>query len=163
VTSTNSQLGASVAASGVINGAPTFMIGAPAVNQAFLVYGGTYLNNLNGATVNLTLGGNGLNFITFTNTNNATASTGFSVAGIGDMIGAAGPDGFNDIAIGAPNQTVGGFTNAGAVYLVSGASLTVPSGNRTINLTTGSFTGTILTGVSTNDQTGYSIAVAGNT
>jgi hypothetical protein len=163
VTSTNSQLGASVAASGVINGAPTFMMGAPAANQAFLVYGGTYLNNLNGATVNLTLGGNGLNFITFTNTNNSTASTGFSVAGIGDMIGAAGPDGFNDIAIGAPNQTVGGLVNAGAVFLVSGASLTVPSGNRTINLTTGSFTGTILTGVNSNDQAGYSIAVAGNT
>lgn len=177
----NGALGASVAAAGDVNGdgIPDFLIGAPGATdvnnvntntgRAYLVYGSPNLSSRLFKTVDLddTTGANSdLAIMTFTNLGNASlgARTGTSVAGVGDWI----TDGFNDIAIGAPGASITGLANQGAVYVVSGAFLR-PARSITVALNTvgqGGATNTpgfILAGSVSGDNTGFSVAGAGDT
>jgi hypothetical protein len=167
-----SQLGASVAAAGVINGTPAFLIGAPGgtdslganpgTGRAYLIYGGPALNSVNSTTVDLDnpAQNSGVTFVTFTSSNTPGAHIGRSVAGVGDVI----TNGFNDIAIGAPNTTSNGLGNSGAVYLVDGTG--IPTGTTTVNLATigqtGGRPGVIFTGNASGDLAGWSVAGAGD-
>jgi hypothetical protein len=171
-----SALGASVAGVGDVNGdnIPDLMIGAPGsfdangsnagTGRAYLIYGSPVLSSRTNKTVDLdNPSANGdLNILTFTNTGQNNANSGYSVAGIGDWI----TDGFADVAIGAPGASLG-LAGQGAVYVISGASLR-PARTETIALQTvgqtGSTTGGfILTGTTSGDATGFSVAGAGNT
>lgn len=167
---TSSQLGASVAAGGFINGARTILIGAPGGNdangqnqftgRAYLIYGGNALNSLANKTVDLdNPGASGLNIVTFVSTTPG-AQIGRSVAGVADVI----TNGVNDIAIGAPGTTANGLANAGAVYLLDGSA--IPAGTATVNLSSvgqsGGRLGAIFTGENAGDQAGFSVAFAGN-
>ena len=77
----NSLLGASVSSVGIINGAPAFLVGAPGAGdaadaqngagRAYLIYGGTNLNNVPNTAVDLdTIAGgtSGITVVTFTTT-----------------------------------------------------------------------------------------------
>ena len=129
---------------GIINGTPAFLVGAPGAGdaanaqngagRAYLIYGGTDLNNVPNTTVDLdtiATGTSGITVVTFTTTI-AGAQTGRAVAGVGDVTG----DGIPDIAIGAPTATIpgSGLPNGGLVYLVSGAA--IPATTATIDLQT---------------------------
>lgn len=168
---TGSMLGASVAAAGTINGQRAFLIGAPggqdANNQnagtgrAYLIYGGAGLVSLGStnATVDLDNAGqgSGVNFVTFIGTSGSLA--GRSVAGVGDIYGGA----TNEIAIGAPGATADGRAAAGAVFVLSGASL--PTAGQVLLSSvgqTGGQPGVQFTGESSGDQAGFSVSYAGN-
>jgi hypothetical protein len=166
-----SQLGASVAQAGVINGRRAFLLGAPGgldangqnagTGRAYLIYGGTALQNVTNKTLDLdNLNQNsGVSVITFVNTSTG-AQTGRGVAGVGDVI----TDGLNDIAIGAPAATVNGLPGAGAVYLVSGPA--IPTATSTVTLSrvgqTGGIAGVLFAGATAGAQAGFSVAGAGN-
>jgi hypothetical protein len=169
----NSQLGASVAAVGTVNGAPAFLIGAPGASdanaqnpgtgRAYLIYGGLNLNVLSSKTIDLDnpAGNQGLTFVTFTLSGTAgVAHVGRAVAGPGDVLA----DGSNDVAIGAPNATINGNANAGAVYLLDGFAL--PATTSTVNLNTvgqpGGRRGVLFGGVNSGDNAGFSVAGAGS-
>jgi hypothetical protein len=166
-----SQLGVSVAEAGVINGTRAFLIGAPGANdinganagtgRAYLIYGGAGLLNVPNKTIDLDNAGqnSGVSIVTFVNTA-IGSQTGYSVAGVGDVI----TDGLNDIVIGAPAATANGLSRAGAVYLLSGTA--IPSGTTTINLNTvgqsGGLAGAIFIGATSGAAAGWSVAGAGN-
>ena len=166
-----SQLGASVAAAGVVNGANSFLIGAPGASsssnpamkggRAYLIYGGTNLLSLSGRTIDLdaTSINQGLNFVTFV-TNVAGAKVGASVAGPGDVLA----DQTNDIAIGAPGATYNGNAGAGVAFLIDGSA--IPTGTATVSLDsvgqTGGTRGVVFGGTHAGDQTGASLAGAGD-
>ncbi|GAC1470523.1 MAG: hypothetical protein NVSMB9_15700 [Isosphaeraceae bacterium] len=167
-----SQLGASVAAAGRINGLPAFLIGAPGARdvnngndgtgRAYLIYGGQSLLSVNTAnnTVDLdnTAQNSGVNFVTFVNLMPG-ARTGRAVAGAGDVI----TDGVNDIAIGAPGATANGLAASGEVFLISGTTLPL-SGTVLLNTVgqPGGRAGVQFTGAASGDQVGFSLAAAGS-
>jgi hypothetical protein len=172
-----SQLGASVASAGVINGQPAFLIGAPGAldsqntlgsngtGRAYLIYGGTALNGLLNKTIDLDNPAQnaGVTVITFAmspTANQTGAQVGRSVAGLGLING----DQSNVIAIGAPTATsTAGLTTAGQVYLVSSAN--IPTSTQTVLLnTTGtsSLPGVVFNGAAAGDRAGFSVAPAGN-
>ncbi len=168
----NSEIGAAVAAAGDINrdGFADFLIGTPGVNNnaggAILVFGSSSLSTLPSFQRFIdfdtpTQIPASLVFTTFTTT--VTGSrTGQSLAGVGDVIA----DAQTDIAIGAPlASTGGGLVNNGAVYLVSGAVFGA-STPTTVNLNNigliGNTQGILLTGASSGDRAGWSVAGAGN-
>src|SRR5262249_18348957 len=139
-------------------------IGAPLLDQSFVIFGGTYLTAttnaappLAGQTINLANGQNtatnALSTLKYTTIINTAASsinsfsTGYSVAGIGDVIGSSGVDGVPDIAIGAPNAPSGSNLSAGAVYVVSGSQLSVPTGGAPNQLNLNGGANLIFTGV----------------
>ena len=170
-----SALGASVAPAGDVNGDgfADFLIGAPggndssntsnAAGRAYLVYGGANLNRPN-KTVDLDnpTSNSDLNILTFVN-NAPNAATGRAVAFAGDILA----DGLPDIAIGAPNATLNGAANSGAVYVISGAALR-PARTQTISLQntgqggTNNIPGVVFTGSVAGDNAGFSIASGGN-
>ncbi len=169
-----SQLGASVAAVGDINGdgVQDFVIGAPGgtdvngnnpgTGRAYLIYGGSGLLNVPNHALNLdNTTGSGVNVVTFVN-NAIGSGTGRSVGGAGDVI----TDGIPDIAIGAPTASIAGSVNTGAVYLVSGAALrtaqTATVQLQTVGQTNGT-AGVIFVGANPLDRTGFSVAGAGDT
>ena len=112
------------------DGFADFMIGAPAANdstgtanaagRAYLIYGGTEPESRPNKTVDLDnpTANSDLNILTFVN-NIPNAATGRAVSSAGDILA----DGLPDIAIGAPNASVNGAPNSGAVYVISGACL----------------------------------------
>jgi hypothetical protein len=166
----NSALGASVVGLGNIDGnsagISSFLIGAPGANNnngaAYLVYGSPALTSLVTKTVDLdNLGGSpGVAVLTFGNSS-AGARTGRSVAFAGPFL----DDGFNDIAIGAPNATISGSSGQGAVYVVPGNFLT-PARIATVDLSTtgqaGGIGGLIFSGANSADAAGRSAAGVGN-
>lgn len=166
-----SQLGASVAPAGIINGTRAFLLGAPGHNdinganpgtgRAYLIYGGSNLNSVTNNTVDLDNPANsGVTVVTYANSA-PLAATGRAVGGVGDVI----TDGRNDIVIGAPNATVNGLAGAGAAYLVSGAGIpTVTSVRDLANVgqTTNNVPGAIFGGSSVGANFGYSVDTAGN-
>lgn len=168
---TNSQLGATVAAAGIINGQRAMLIGAPngrdingnnpGTGRAYLIYANAGLPSVASKTLDLDnpLQNAGIQVVTFVNSN-LNARTGRGLAGVGDVI----TDGNNDIAIGAPGATINGLSNSGAVYVISGAAL--PTTSATINLAlvgqTGGTPGVIFGGSTAGDNAGFSIAGAGN-
>ncbi len=171
----NSLLGASVSSLGILNGAPAFLVGAPGsgdganaqngAGRAYIIYGGTNLNNVANSTIdldNVAGGTSGVNVISFTTTI-AGAQTGRAVAGVGDVTG----DGIVDISIGAPSATIpgSGLPNGGLVYVLSGAG--IPATTATISLQTTGLAanqtpGIVFVGERSGDLAGFSIASAGN-
>jgi hypothetical protein len=176
----NAALGASVSNAGNVDGNASglnsFLIGAPGATttslglnstngNAYLIYGNSNFE-LNTAITNgvLDLDNPGatpnINVLTFRNTN-VNARSGRSVAGVGDVLA----NGFNDIAIGAPNATVSGAAGQGAVYLVSGQFLS-PARIQVVDLMTvgqpGGTPGVIFAGAQGGDATGRAVAGAGN-
>jgi hypothetical protein len=171
----NDALGASVAGVGDVNndGFADFMIGAPRAldstgltqgGRAYLIYGSPSLASRTNKQLDLDnpAGNTDLNIITFVN-NQVLSLTGFSVAGVGDVI----TDGRPEIAIGAPNATFGGLGSNGAVYMISGAFLS-PARTQTVNLSTVGQGGTndpggiIFVGGAVGDRLGTAVAGAGN-
>jgi hypothetical protein len=167
-----SQLGASGAAAGVINGSRAFLIGAPGhtdvnganpgTGRAYMIYGGSSLNTVTNKTLDLDnpAQNSGVTVLTFVN-NAPLSATGRAVGGVGDVI----TDGRLDIAIGAPNATVNGLAGAGAAYVLSGNSL--PTTTTTINLanvgqTTNNVPGVIFGGSGVGANFGFSLDTAGN-
>jgi hypothetical protein len=171
----NSQVGASVAAAGDVNGDgfADFLIGAPgaadpnnplnvAAGQAFLVYGGTNLTSLSNNVIDLgtssTFGG--VNIMTFTSAT-LNSRVGRGVAGIGDFI----PDGNPDIAIGAPGSSISGLSQSGSVFVISGGFLR-PARTQVVDLATvgqtGGVPGMIFTGERAGQGAGFSVAAAGD-
>jgi hypothetical protein len=173
----NSQLGASVTALGDINGDgfDDFMIGAPGANganganpgtgRAYLIYGGAVLATRPNKTVDLDnpSANTDLNILTFTNTTQPGSRTGRGVAGVGDVF----TDGTPDIAIGAPNASVNGVANSGAVYLINGAALR-PARTQTIDLANvgqagaNGIQGVIFAGANPGDQAGTAVSSGGD-
>ncbi len=127
-----------------------------------MVYGN--FNAYNGQTINLDTPGNytQLNFVTFISSV-AGIKLGASVAGGVNILG----DGASDVIIGAPSASVDGQVNTGAVYVVPTTALTglgqdpAPIDVNTIGQSGGT-SGLILAGANSGDQTGFSVADAGN-
>jgi hypothetical protein len=164
----NSSLGASVAGVGNIDGngagISSFMIGAPGADggngRAYLVYGSGALSQLTNKTINLDSPLNGVNVLTFANSNSGSRS-GRSVGSSQFFLN----DGTLGVAIGAPNATVTGNAGQGAVYVVSGLFLR-PARTTTVDLSTvgqsGGPAGLIIAGASSGDATGRSVAGVGD-
>ena len=180
----NSEIGASVADAGMINGMHAFLVGAPGgfdatgpsgtssgnpgSGRAYLIFGpNTAYDALANHTLDVDTPASfgGLSVVTFVVGNNSGAiSTGLlgsglvgtSLAGVGDVI----TDGINDIAIGAP----GAFGSEGAVFLISGTA--IQSASTTIDLTTvgqtGGTAGAVFVGTAAGDRAGFSLAGAGS-
>lgn len=171
-----SQLGASVAAAGDVNGDgfADFLIGAPnerdanglnpGTGRAYLVFGGTGLTGIPNNTVDLDnpTGATGVTVLTFTSTI-ANSHVGRSVAGIGSFLatGTVSPD----IAIGAPDASLAGQIDNGAVYVIPGSVL-AGAGSGTINLNavgqSGGIAGVTFAGSTAGEEIGLSLAGAGN-
>ncbi|ODT98249.1 MAG: hypothetical protein ABS79_06235, partial [Planctomycetes bacterium SCN 63-9] len=173
LTTSNStaQLGASVAAAGVINGSNAFIIGAPnagsstdvsstGFGRAYLVYASTLFNtSTTPQTIDLDNPPSGFNVVTFTTTV-AGSRLGSSVAGLGNFF----VSGNNAVAIGAPNATVAGQGGLGAVYAVSGASIPGTTGQVVVSTLgqSGGPSGVLFAGASSGAQTGTAVAGAGD-
>jgi FG-GAP repeat len=167
-----SELGESSSAAIGVNLQNGFLLGAPGPHdpvttttgsgRAFLISGGQNLNALIGRTIDLdnlgSAGISGVNITTFTNTE-ASARTGQGLAGIGNFFA----DGFNSLAIGAPDASISGV-NSGAVYVVDGAGL--QQGISTYDLSLvgqdSSHPGQIFVGAAAGDQSGWSLAGPGD-
>ncbi len=179
--SSSAQLGASAAAVPNITntGINGFLIGAPGAldangdgsstgaGRAYLVYGGSSIMNLTiagGGTGIMNLDNTatltGSNIVTFW-TNMLNAGVGTSVASVGNLLGDGGPD----IAISAPNASMGGLTNNGAIFVIPGSYL------RTVQTTqilldtvgqTGGVPGVVFIGAASGDKLGSSLATAGD-
>jgi hypothetical protein len=170
----NSLLGASVAGVGDVNGdnIPDFMIGDPGgrsstggitgAGRAYLIYGSP---NLVRATKRVDLdnpsGFQDLNILTFLGAQ-PNARTGWSVGSAGDFLA----DQALDIAIGAPGSSLNGQAQNGAVFVISGQALR-PASSGVIDLSfvgqggASNIPGVILSGASSGDAAGYSLANAG--
>ena len=174
------QLGASVTPLGDINGDgfADFMIGAPGgrdasfnnpgTGRAYLIYGGPQLRTVPSKTLDLDNPNqnSGVNFLTFVSSTQPSAHIGAAVAGGGQGVGSdVITNGLPDLAIGAPNASLGGQSNNGAVYLIDGAAV---QGARTatIDLTAvgqqGGTAGVVFSGAGSGDQIGAAIAFPGN-
>jgi hypothetical protein len=175
-----SMVGASVAGLRLPSGQGAILLGAPGAtdgNNANLGTGRVYLifgafNSFIGKTVNLddpnfTTDFPGLNLVTFVNIAPAgpVGHMGTSVSGGSNIFG----DGASDIIIGAPAASVAPPTpttvpsNTGVVYVMSTALLSGTT--QTINVQTLGQSGTqslILSGVSSGDRAGFSVADAGD-
>ena len=163
------SLGASVAGVTLTSGQNAILIGAPNANSgsgaAYLISGNFAL--LAGQTINVTQPPpSGLRIVTFVNTASYAASgqLGFSVAGGFNILG----DGSGDVILGAPNASVAPTTtqfpvpqNTGVTYVISAGAL---SGNsQTIDVSTLLSAQAIdISGASTGDKAGFSVADAGN-
>ncbi len=175
---TTSNLGASVAGikvngmGGILLGAP----GAPDANndagstgtgRAYLIYGtASGWNGQIGQKINLDdpkfdTDYPGLTLVTFVNsTSVGFGKLGFSVAAGMNIMG----DGASDVILGAPGATVDGQNNAGAVYVISTATLsssTTPYDVTSISLTKTNSSVT-LAGANSGDQAGFSVADGGD-
>ncbi len=186
--STASLIGASEAALGDVNGDgfADFIIGAPGSNdvnganpgtgRAYVVFGGPNLSALTTKAINLDspLAGT-VNVVSFTNVapnavNTSIASlSGYAVSQAGSFFGA----GTSGIAIGAPNASVNGLTNNGAVYVIPSTFLAslVPPGSvgvtpPPLNLALigqpNGLPGVVLTGATSGAEAGFSLEPAGN-
>jgi FG-GAP repeat len=170
-TPTLDMSGASSVAAVNIGGRQGLLIGAQnapspggtlGTGRVYLIYGD--FNTYNGQTINLDMPGDypQLNFVTF----NSTASgikLGASVAGGVNILG----DGSADVILGAPSATIDGQVNTGAVYVIPTTALTgLGQSPAPIDVTTvgqsGGFRGLTLAGANSGDQTGFSVADAGN-
>jgi hypothetical protein len=167
-----SQLGASVASVRLSNGTFGVLIGAPngtdingqniGTGRAYLISG--TLSNFIGKTVNFddpsfTTDFPGLNLVTFVNSTSLAGQLGRSVAGGINILG----DGLGDVILGAPMASVGGQTNAGAVYMLSTSFLS--GGTQQIDVSTIGQSGTnsvVFAGASSGDRAGFSIADGGD-
>ncbi len=136
--------------------------GSIGTGRVYLIYGN--FNAYNGQTINLDTPGNytQLNFVTFISSV-AGIKLGASVAGGVNILG----DGASDVIMGAPSASVDGQVNTGAVYVVPTTALTslgqdpAPIDVKTIGQS-GGFAGLTLAGANSGDQTGFSVADAGN-
>ncbi len=170
-TPTLDMSGASAVAGVNIGGKQGLLIGcenAPApggtigTGRVYLIYGN--FNAYNGQTINLDDPANypQLNFVTF-DSSVAGLKLGTSVAGGVNILG----DGASDVILGAPAASVDGQVNTGAVYVIPTTALTglgqdpSPIDVQTIGQS-GGFAGIVLAGVNSGDQTGFSVADAGN-
>jgi hypothetical protein len=172
-----SQLGASVAAANGLgtNGLGAFLIGAPGYSftdstgthagagRAFLITGDPSLSTLTGQTVDLdNPGTQTFKIIAFTTTL-ANSHLGLSVAGLDNFLSTGSTA--SDIAIGAPDASVGGLTDNGDVYVIAGNSL-LGAGSGTVNILSvgqgGGLPGAQFIGADNGDEIGRAVAGAGD-
>jgi FG-GAP repeat len=174
----NSQVGASVAAIGDVNGdgLTDFVIGAPGANdvlgsqnaagRAYLVYGNANFPSLGNKLVDLD------NPATIVGLNEITFVSDIPGGHLGRSVGTAGAflgNGGQDVAIGAPDAQINNLGGSGVVYVVSDANGGVlrPMSTQTVLITTiGQPNGTAgvqISGANASDQAGFSVASAGDT
>lgn len=172
-----SQIGASVAAAAGLgtNGLGAFLIGAPGYSftdstgthagagRAYLITGDPSLSKLTGQQVDLdNPGTQTFKIIAFTTTL-ANSHLGLSVAGLDTFLSTGSTA--SDIAIGAPDASVGGKTDNGDVYVIAGNSL-LGAGSGTVNILTvgqgGGLPGAQFIGANNGDEIGRAVAGAGN-
>ena len=171
------QIGESVAGGGTINGQTAVLLGAPnapspavtgspnglsdGTGRAYLIYGsGLDSTVLTTHQVDLDAPPSTVNVITFVNSRQRGANTGWSVGIVFNLLG----DNQNDVVIGAPNATINGTAATGAVYVIPESS--IPSTTSTIDLANigqnGGLRGLLFAGAATGDKFGWSLADAGN-
>jgi len=151
------NLGMSIKAAGDINGdgIADFIIGAPGAGAgagaAYVVFGqaGGFGATLDLANIN---GTNGFKIDGLSGSD----ALGLSVSGAGDFNG----DGYDDIIVGAWGTTVGGNATAGTAYVIDGHSGSFTSSFDLTKLD--GKNGVALTGTAVGDQTGWSVASAGD-
>ncbi len=141
-------------------GAPTAggVISAP--GEAYLLYGGTgYINDRN-ERVQISFSSYLNGWSGFALLGSAGGDlTGASVAAAGDVNG----DGLQDILVGAPGADPGGRQDAGVTYLIYGTTKYRSYDRPTLNLADlPSTVGVVLEGVDPGDQSGASVAGAGD-
>lgn len=150
IISGSGELGTSLDSAGDMNkdGYGDIVIGAPNINMAYVIYGGSYLSTLPSNTLNLNDLGT---FASKVFSISGSGGIGYAVEGIGDF----NKDTFDDIILGAPTAN----SKDGASYIVYGSSST---GN--INLSSGISTsvGISIYGAPSDSQSGYSIYGAGD-
>ena len=173
----NAATGRSVASAGDIipDGLPDIAIGAPngsfnglPINGGVYVISGTTLRPARTQTIDLSTVGQGTTGtpgVIFTGANSGDAA-GFSIAPGGNFAAAtvnAQPQG--TLLIGAPQFNVG----TGQAYVIYAAANILGAGTTVNGFTSiplsqvnGSITGAVFTGDVLNDQTGYSVATAGD-
>ncbi|WP_406699493.1 integrin alpha [Singulisphaera sp. Ch08] len=171
---TTSQLGSAVAAAGDVNndGFADFMIGAPGANdlnnlnpgtgRAYLVFGSAALSTVPTPTVDFDnlAPSTGVAVTTFGSLI-ANSRVGRSLASVGNFF--ASNSASPDIAIGAPNASVGGLSINGAVYVIPGSVLAAPAaGPINVNAVGNGLGGVIFAGSANNESIGFSVAGAGN-
>ena len=171
--SSTSELGASAAGLGDLNGdgISDFAIGAPGLNGgnggAYIVYGSSSLGTRTTKTLDLNTGAPDVAITLITNTTalGTASATGASVSRAGTFLN----DGGRDIAIGAPNSSINGLTNNGAVYVIPNGLLASPAigSVKTIDLSTigqgaTTTTGVVFSGASSGAAAGFSVADANN-
>jgi len=172
--STNaSQVGASVAALGDVNGDGfnDFMIGAPGANdlnnlnpntgRAYLVYGGTSLNSVTSGQIDLdNIAGSGVSIMTLGSTL-ANSRLGLSMGRLGNFFASNSTS--PDIAVAAPNASLAGSVSNGAVYAIPG-SLIAAANSNIVNLTGigNGLGGVTFAGSTTGEQIGLSVAGPGS-
>ena len=151
--SAGDQSGYSVASAGDVNGdgIDDLIVGAPlasSTGQSYVVFGnkGPWSSPISLSSLN---GNNGF----ILNGINASDHTGFSVANAGDVNG----DGIDDLIVGAQNGAPGG---AGKSYVVFGSKNGWSSPISLLSLNGAN--GFILNGINSNDQSGWSVATAGD-
>jgi hypothetical protein len=155
----NNNAGASVAEAGDVNGdgAPDFIVGAPAANNsqldsgsAYVVFGGPHLADLDLAK----LGTGGFRIDGALQGDDA----GLSVAAAGDVNG----DGLDDVIVGEPGAASQGRSSAGAAFVVYGRNA-VDAGNVDLaRIGARRSDGFRIDGAAAGDQAGKAVAGAGD-
>jgi|GEM_PF-1393540 len=171
--SSSSQLGASTAALGDVNGDgfADFIIGAPGqrdlngnnpgTGRAYVVYGSASLTTLTSSLIDFdNVGASGVSVLTLGSTI-ANSRVGRSVGRIGNFFasGSASPD----IVVGAPNASIAGLSDNGAVYAIPGSIIAGgATGQFNLNSIGNGAGGAIIVGSVNSQELGFSVAGAGN-
>ncbi|MGO8897442.1 MAG: hypothetical protein ACLQU5_03725 [Isosphaeraceae bacterium] len=159
--SSNSQLGAFVAAAGP----NAFVIGAPNYTGGGRLYYITATSNFNlaslrSAPVDLDFPQNypGLTILTFEDTANPTSGLGSSFADVPNLFG----DGVDDLVIGEPGASLNGKTGNGGVFVfpVTSVPLTMGSPNNVVQVQAEAPFKFV--GANSGDGAGFSVANAGD-
>jgi VCBS repeat-containing protein len=134
--------------------------GASLAGESYIIFGNSNLDNLpNFPFSSITLSPVVNADVLFLNGIDVGDRSGTSVSSAGDFDG----DGIDDILIGAPfaDANLNTLNNAGATYVIYGASTLKTAGNLNLSALSG-MDGFVINGANTNDRAGQSVSYAGD-